>query len=139
MEFVVHIVTSAIVLLLVSRLLAGFQISNWFTALLTALILAVVHAMMTPLAAYLGRSFGEMLAQTALAYPLKIVMIVAMTLVINALVLKLVAAFGPGFYIDNFSTAIVAAVLMVLFNVLIGEAAEFLQSYLSSVNQAAPG
>ena len=139
MEFVIHIVTTTVILLVVSRLLAGFEISSLFTALLTAVILAVLHALLAPLAASLGRALGEMLSQSTLAYPLKIVLIIVVMLVVNAVILKVAAAFGPGFRIDNFGTAIVAAALMVVCNLLIGEAFEFLQSYSGGIEEAAPG
>ena len=131
MDIVVHIITTAIGLLVVSRVLRGFEVDNMYAALLTALLLGVAHALMAPIAGITGRMVAEFLVTTQLAYPIKIAAIILFMLVINALVLKLVAAFAPGFRIASFTYALLAALLLVLLNALIGEAIGFAQAYLS--------
>jgi putative membrane protein len=138
MEFIIHVVVTAIALLVISKLLRGFEVDNLFTALVTALILGLLHAFMAPFAEQLGRIVGGIVAQMALAYPAKIAVLILSMLIVNALVLKLAAAIGPGFRISDFKTAILAALLLVLFNGLIGEAVGFAKVYLSNLSDVRP-
>jgi len=138
MEFIIHIVVTAIALLLISKLLRGFEVDNLFTALVTALILGLLHAFMAPLAEQIGRMVGGIVAAMALAYPAKIAVLILSMLVVNALVLKLVAAIGPGFRISDFKTAVLGALLLVVFNGLIGEAVGFAKVYLSNLSHVPP-
>lgn len=138
MEFIIHIVVTAIALLLISKLLRGFEVDNWWTALLTALILGLVHAFMAPLAEQIGRMVGGIVGAMALSYPAKIAVLIFSMLVVNALVLKLVAAIGPGFRVSDFKTAVLGALLLVVFNGLIGEAVGFAKVYLSDLSHVRP-
>ena len=138
MDFIIHIIVTAIALLLISKLLRGFEIDNWFTALVTALILGLLHAFMAPFAEQMGRFVGGIVAAMTLAYPAKIAVLILSMLVVNALVLKLVAAIGPGFRISDFKTALLGALLLVLFNGLIGEAVGFAKAYLSNLSHIPP-
>ncbi len=127
MNFIVQIVVTAVALL-ISKVLRGFVISNWLTALATALILGLIHALMAPLAEQLGRMVGGIVAGMAVAYPVKIFLLILSMLIVNALVLKLAAAIGPGFKISDFKTALLGALLLVLFNAIVGEAVGFVTS-----------
>jgi putative membrane protein len=137
-DFIIHIVVTAIALLLISKLLRGFEINNWFTALVTALILGLLHPLIAPFAEHIGRFVGGIVAATALAYPIKVAVLILCMFVLNALVLKLVAAIGPGFRISDFKTALLGALLLVLFNGLIGEAVGFAREYLSTLSNGPP-
>ncbi len=128
MNFIVQIVVTAVALLLISKVLRGFVISNWLTALATALILGLIHALMAPLAEQLGRMVGGIVAGMAVAYPVKIFLLILSMLIVNALVLKLAAAIGPGFKISDFKTALLGVLLLVLFNAIVGEAVGFVTS-----------
>jgi putative membrane protein len=133
-QIVIHVVVTAVVLLLIGRLLRGFEVDSFFTALVTAVILGLISTFMAPLAEQIGRLIGRLLATTGLAYPLKLAVLFMSTLAINALVLKLAAAIGPGFRISDFKTAILAALLLVVSNGLIGEAVSFANAYLSNLS-----
>jgi len=135
MEFIIHVVVTAIALLVISKLLRGFEVDNLFTALVTALILGLLHAFMAPLAEQIGQIVGGIVATMALAYPAKIAVLILSMLLVNALVLKLVAAIGPGFRISDFKTAMLGALLLVVFNGLVGEAVGFAKAYLSNLSQ----
>jgi putative membrane protein len=130
-EFIIHIIVTAIALIVISKLLRGFEIDSWLTAVVTAVILGLLHALMSPFAEKLGGIVGGILAATALAYPAKIALFVLSMLAINALVLKFAAAIGPGFRISNFTTAILAALLLAVFNLVIGEVISFAGAYLN--------
>ena len=138
MQIIIHVVVTAVVLLLIGKLLRGFEVDNFFTALVTAVILGLIYAFMAPLAEQIGRIIGRLLATTGLAYPLKLVVLFVSTLAINALVLKLAAAIGPGFRISDFKTAMLAALLLVLSNGLIGEAVSLVNVYLSNLSHVPP-
>jgi len=137
-QIIIHVVVTAVVLLLIGKLLRGFEVDNFFTALVTAVILGLIYAFMTPLADQIGRIIGRLLATTGLAYPLKLAVLFVSTLAINALVLKLAAAIGPGFRISDFKTALLAALLLVVINALIGEAVSFASVYLSNLSHVPP-
>lgn len=138
MQIIIHVVVTAITLLLISKLLRGFEVRNVFTALITAAILGLVYALISPLADQIGQFIGRFLATAGLSYPMKLAVLFVSTLTINALVLKLVAAIGPGFRISDFKTAMLAALLLVVFNVLIGEAVSFANVYLSNLSLVPP-
>ena len=138
MDFLVHIVVTALGLLVVSRLLRDVEVSNLFTALLAAAILGVLHALMGPLAERTGHRTAEFLATKQMAYPVKLVILFLPMIVINALLLKLVARIGPGFRIGGFGTAMLAALLLVMLNWLLGEAISFAKPLLSDLNQPPP-
>jgi putative membrane protein len=129
-QIAIHIVVTAIVLVLIGKLLRGFEIGSFFTALITAGILGLIFALMGPLAEQIGRFVGQLVVSMGLAYPIQIAVLYFTMLVINALVLKLAAAIGPGFRISDFTTAMLASLILVLANGLIREAISFAHWYL---------
>ena len=131
MQIAFHIVVTAVVLVLIGKLLRGFEIDNFFTALITAGILGLIFALVSPLAEHIGRLVGQLVVSMGLAYPIKLVVLLLSMLAVNALVLKLAAAFGPGFRISDFTTAMLASLLLVLANGLIGEAVSFASAFLN--------
>jgi len=126
MEFLIHVVTTSIVLLVISKLLRGFEVDNWVTALIAALILGVLHAFLEPFSIHVSQFIAGLLASTDLANTLKHAIQLLMMLIINALFLKLTSVIGPGFRISNFGNALLAALLFALSNWLIGEAFKLL-------------
>ncbi len=138
MQIIIHVVVTAIALLLIAKLLRGFEVDNFFTALVTAVILGLIYAFIEPLTEQIGHIIGRLLVTTALAYPVKLTVLFVSTLAINALVLKLAAAIRPGFRISDFKTAMLASLLLVLSNGLIGEAVSFATVYLSNLSHVPP-
>ncbi len=126
MEFLIHVVTTSIVLLVISKLLRGFEVDNWGTALIAALILGVLHAFLEPFSISISGFIAGLLSNTDLANTLKHAIQLIMMLIINALFLKLTSAIGPGFRISNFGNALLGAFLFALFNWLIGIAFDLL-------------
>jgi putative membrane protein len=134
MPYIIHIVVTAVALLLISKVLRGFEVDSFFTALLTAVILGLLHALLAPFAGQLGQWVGRIIAVTAVAYPVKIIMLFTVMLAVNALVLKFAAAIGPGFRISDFKTAVLGGLILVLLNGLIGEAVDFANSHISGIS-----
>lgn len=132
-SYLIHIIITAVALLLISKVLRGFEIDSFFTALVTALILGLLHALLAPFAGQLGQWVGRIIAATAVAYPVKMIMLFTVMLAVNAVVLKFAAAIGPGFRISDFKTAVLGGLILVILNALIGEAVDFLRLSFSGI------
>lgn len=98
--FLIWVIT-AIGLSLVTAILPGVRARSTSDLLLAALVLGVVNAFIRPLL-------------WLLTLPLTVLTFGLFALVINALMLKLTAAMVDGFTIDNFGSALLAAVIMAL-------------------------
>lgn len=128
MGFAIHIAITAVLLLIVAKLLRDVEVDNIFTALVAGLILGVLHNVLARPAEHLGHWTGEFLAGAQLSVPMEFVVANLIMLSINAVILKLAAAFGPGFRISGFGTAMLAALLMLVFNRLVEVGIDFFQA-----------
>ena len=102
-DFVVHIVISALLLVLVDYLLDGIAIAGFGYALIAALVLGAMNFVVRPIL-------------LLVTLPITILTLGLFLFVVNARVLLLAAALVPGFTIDGLWTAILAALLLTLFN-----------------------
>jgi putative membrane protein len=102
-NLVVHIVISALLLVLVDYLLDGIAIAGFGYALIAALVLGAMNFIVRPIL-------------LLVTLPITILTLGLFLFVVNALVLLLAAALVPGFTIDGLWTAILAALLLALFN-----------------------
>ncbi len=100
-------ILSALLLLLVAQVLPGFRISGVGLALVAVLVIGLVNS-----------TAGLVLR--VLAFPLTVLTLGLFLLVINAVVLKIAAALMPGFSINGFVPAFVAAVLLSLLHIALG-------------------
>jgi putative membrane protein len=107
MGFVIHLLVTSLLILLVAKLVTGFEVDSWGSALLAALILGLVNAVIRPVVVFLS-------------LPLTILTLGLFIFVINALMVWLASAIGPGFRIKGFGPAFLGALLLTLFNWLIG-------------------
>ena len=105
-EFLVHIIISAVVLLLTAKVVKGLQIDNFGYAVVGALVFGAVNAVIKPLTVFL-------------TLPLTIITLGLFLLVVNALMLMLVAAISPGIRVLSFWSALIAALLISLLNIVI--------------------
>jgi putative membrane protein len=96
---------SALALLIVSRLVSGFQIDSFGTALIAALVFGLLNA-----------TLGLLLKLVTL--PLTILTVGIFLLVVNAIVLELASSFVPGFHIRNFGAAFWGALVLALIQML---------------------
>jgi putative membrane protein len=106
MGFILRLVLNALVLLLVAHLIEGIRVSSFGTALIAALVLGLLNALVKPVL-------------FILTLPINVLTLGLFTFVINAFILWLAAALVPGFAIDRFLTALLAAIVMALINMLI--------------------
>jgi len=105
-QFLLQILVTALLLLVVARLVNGIDIEGFGTSLLAALVLGFVNAIVKPL-------------MILLTLPLTILTFGLFLLVINALMLRLAAAVVPGFTVDRFSSAFYGSLLLTIFNILL--------------------
>jgi putative membrane protein len=97
---------STLALLLVSRIVPGFLINSFGTALLASVVVGFVNA-----------TLGFLLK--IITFPITIVTIGLFWFVINALMLKLAAAVVPGFTINGFLPAFIGAIVLSVINLLL--------------------
>ena len=104
MKAILHMLLNAgLFLLLAKAPLPGFYVSGWGSAIVASLVLGLVNA-----------TFGLIL--TILAFPLILITFGLFSFVVNAIVILLVAFFVPGFSINGFWPALIAAVALSALN-----------------------
>ena len=87
-------------------LIRGIQLKQFGTYVVAGLILAIVNFLIKPLL-------------VLLTLPITVITLGLFIFVINALLLMLVAKIVPGFYIDRFTSALLAAIVIAICNFLI--------------------
>ncbi len=106
LHWILSLVISAVILLIISRVVTGFELDGFGPALIAALIIGIVNAIVRPVLAFL-------------TLPLIIVTLGLFLFVLNALMLKLTSALVPGFRIRGFMPAVWGAILLAIANLLI--------------------
>ena len=97
---------SAVSLMVVAQVVRGFDVTSFGTALIAALVIGLVNA-----------TVGLFLK--IVTFPLTLVTLGIFWFVINALMLKLAAAFLPGFQIIGFLPAIEGAIVLAIAHMII--------------------
>jgi putative membrane protein len=105
-RLIVHLIVSALLLLLISQFVSGIHFVNFGSALLAALVLGVVNFLVRPIL-------------ILITLPITILTLGLFLIVINALMLELTSALVPGFVVANFISAIIAGILLGLFNLVV--------------------
>lgn len=108
-------VLSAASIIAVAYLVPGIAVRSFGTALIVAVVLGLVNATIRPIL-------------ILLTLPLTIVTLGLFVIVINALMLWLVASIVKGFDITNFSSAVLGAVLIMLFSWIVNQFVHELQA-----------
>ena len=103
MRLLLQWVLSALSLLVVSKLLSGFHVKDFGSALVIAGVYGVLHVLLYPVLVFL--TFIPVLLSLGL-----------FVFVINAFLLFLTSALLGSFEIDNIPTALVGAVLLTILN-----------------------
>lgn len=106
MSLIVNWILSAIGLIIVANLIPGFEVTGFIAALIAAMVIGFVNA-----------TLGLVLK--ILTFPLTFVTLGVFWFVVNALMLKLAAAFVPGFSIQGFLPAFFGAIVLSLVNLLL--------------------
>ena len=101
MNFLLRILITALVAFGLAQLLNGIHVDTYWTALIFALVLAVLNVLVKPIL-------------IILTLPLTIITFGLFLFVVNALVVLLASRFVDGFKIDNFWWGLLFALLLSL-------------------------
>ena len=101
MNFLLRILITALVAFGLAHLLKGIHVDTYWTALIFALVLAVLNVLVKPIL-------------IILTLPLTIITLGLFLFVVNALVVLLASRFVDGFKIDNFWWGLLFALLLSL-------------------------
>jgi putative membrane protein len=105
-QLIVKWVINGLALFIVSKILPGFQIENFSTALVAVVIIGLVNVFIKPVL-------------LLLTLPINILSLGLFTFVINALLLLLAAAVTPGFKIDGLLTALLGSILLTIISTVL--------------------
>ena len=106
MVFLLRWVLSALSLLVVGRLIPGFQIQGFGTALLAAMVLGFLNA-----------TLGAVLA--VLTFPLTLLTFGLFDFVVMAFIIWIVTAVVPGFHVTGFLPAFFGAIVLAIVSTLL--------------------
>ena len=107
MIILINLLLSGIAVGIASYLIPGVTVDGYMTAIIVAVVLAIVNSTIGPLL-------------KLLTLPLNILTLGLMSLVINVLMVMLVANIVPGFQIGGFWTAAIFAVVLALVSMVLG-------------------
>ncbi|HEY0565997.1 MAG TPA: phage holin family protein [Terriglobales bacterium] len=106
MRWLIRLLLNAIALLIVSRFIAGFYVSNFLSAIIAAVVISIINA-----------TVGAFLK--LVTFPLTILTLGIFWWVINALMLMLASLFVPGFRLSGFTAALLGAIVLALVNLVL--------------------
>ncbi len=89
MSFLLRLIFTAVAILLASYMLRGIHVDNFVTALIAAVVLALLNSFVKPILVFL-------------TIPITLVTLGLFLLVINAAIVYMVAYFVKGFTVDSF-------------------------------------
>lgn len=101
LQVIINLLLSGIAVFVSSYILPGVKVDGFVTALIVAILLAVVNTFIKPLVLFL-------------TLPINILTLGLFSLVINALMVILVAAIVPGFHVDGILWAFVFSIVLSL-------------------------
>ena len=105
LRLLLHWIVNAIALLIVSRIVPGFQVATLGAALIAVIVIGLLNA-----------TLGLLLKIVTL--PLGILTLGIFFLVINAFILKLASGVVPGFAVRTFGAAFIGAIVLALLQML---------------------
>jgi putative membrane protein len=100
-----HWVLNALAIIIVSRLISGFQVSGFGSALIAALVVGFINA-----------TLG--FAIKVVTFPLSVITLGIFWLIINAVMLELASALVPGFRILSFGAAFWGSIVLSIINMI---------------------
>lgn len=106
LEILANWVLSATAIVIVSRVVPGFVIESFSTALIVALVLGILNALIKPIL-------------LLLTLPINILTLGLFTFVINASLIYLAAKIVNGFTLSGFAPALIAALLLWLISLVV--------------------
>jgi putative membrane protein len=106
-RFLIHLIVVAVALWATAQMVPGITIGSWSTLALSALILAIVNAIVRPILVFL-------------TLPISVLTLGLFYLVINGVAFGLAAALVPGFAVASWWTAVLGALLTSVISWFIG-------------------
>lgn len=106
MNVLLNLLLSGLAVAIASYLTPGAHVDGYLTAVIVAVVLAIVNTIIVPIL-------------NILTLPLNILTLGLFSLIINVLMVLLVAKLVPGFVIDGFWVALVFAVVLALVNMVL--------------------
>jgi putative membrane protein len=106
-HLIVNWLVAALALYIVAMAIKGFEISGFGAAMIGAAVIALVDAILGPVLRFFS-------------FPITVVTLGLFRLVINAILLKVAAAFTPGFRIVGFLPALIGALALTLVRWILG-------------------
>jgi putative membrane protein len=101
MSIILSLLINAVAVFATGYILPGIHIQNFWTAIIIAIVLAVLNTFLKPIL-------------TILTLPITILTLGLFVLVINAVIVLIASAIVPGFHVDNFLWAIAFAIILSL-------------------------
>jgi putative membrane protein len=111
LAFILHLLVTALLLVVVAKIVDGVDVQGFGAALFAAAVLGLANAFLAPIAAFMA------LPINILTFGLLFWLI---RWVINALMIWFTAAVVPGFKVANFSAAFWGSAVLTLGNLLVG-------------------
>lgn len=103
MGILLNVLISGLAVLVSAYVIPGVKVDGFFTAIVVAIVLALVNAFIEPIVLFL-------------TLPINILTLGLFTIVVEALMVMIVAAIVPGFVISGWISAILFAVVLSLIN-----------------------
>jgi putative membrane protein len=103
MNFLIRLLVSALAAMLTAYLLPGVKLDGFITALVLALVLAVLNLLVKPVL-------------VILTLPVTVVTLGLFLLVINAIIILVAAKLVSGFKVDGFWWALIFSIVMTVIN-----------------------
>lgn len=97
--WIVRLLINAIVIVLIANFVPGVSVDSYGTAILVAIILALINVVIKPIVMFLS-------------LPIRILTLGLFTLIINTALLALTAYLVNGFEISSFISALIASIII---------------------------
>ncbi|MGB7841513.1 MAG: phage holin family protein [Salinimicrobium sp.] len=111
MTFILRILLTAVVVVFLSKFLPGVAVTGYITAVIVALVLALLNLIVKPVL-------------VILTLPVTIITFGLFLIVINAIIILLADAFVDGFDVSGFWIALLFSILLSIFQSLLFSLAE---------------
>jgi len=103
MKIIVHLILTALSLLLVAQIVPGIEVSSIYIAIIAALVLGILNVFVKPVL-------------VLLTLPITILTLGLFMFVINALLFIFAASFIDGFTVDGFIPALLGSLIVSVFS-----------------------
>lgn len=107
MGIIINLLVSALAVIISSYVLPGVRVDSFVTALIVAVVLAVLNAFLKPVL-------------TVLSLPLTVLTLGLFLFVINAIIVILADKLISGFHVDGWLWAIIFSLILTVVNSLLG-------------------